>query len=226
MPNPAASPRTDASRPITTASTSTEPIICRRLAPIARMSASSRVRCATMIENVLRIRKMPTNSATAAKPSRTLLKKSNPCLMSDAVASCSSLAVAQRGAQVGAQRVRGDPGRRGHVDRGVDALLAEHQLLRDREGEQHDLGAAEGVAVAGVPEDADEGERLTRLQGQHADLVTDLDAGRLGQGRVDRDLVVGARPAPLPHLDQVVVAGPVAAEAGRAERADHLAVAA
>src|SRR6266508_1546642 len=136
------------------------------------------------------------------------------------------VAVAQRGAQIGAQRVRGDPGRRGHVDRGVDALLAEHQLLRDREGEQHDLGAAEGVAVAGVPEDADEGERLTRLQGQHADLVTDLDAGRLGQGRVDRDLVVGARPAPLPHLDQVVVAGPVAAEAGRAERADHLAVAA
>ena len=67
---PAASPMTEASRPMTTASISTEPITCRRLAPIARISASSRVRCATMIENVLRIRKMPTNSATPAKPSR------------------------------------------------------------------------------------------------------------------------------------------------------------
>ena len=41
-----------------------------RLAPRARISASSRVRCATMMENVLRMRKMPTNSATPAKPIR------------------------------------------------------------------------------------------------------------------------------------------------------------
>ena len=79
-PMPAPSPITDASSPITTASTSTDPIIWRRLAPIARISASSRVRCATMIENVLRIRKMPTNSATPAKPSRMLLKKLEPLL--------------------------------------------------------------------------------------------------------------------------------------------------
>jgi hypothetical protein len=42
---------------------------------MARIRASSRVRCATMIENVLTIRNTPTNSATAAKPSRMLLKK-------------------------------------------------------------------------------------------------------------------------------------------------------
>ena len=50
-------------------------MIWARLAPRARVSASSRIRWATMMEKVLRIRKIPTNRATAAKPSRMLLKK-------------------------------------------------------------------------------------------------------------------------------------------------------
>ena len=92
-PTPAPSPRTEASTPITTASTSTEPIICRRLAPTARIRASSLVRCAMMIENVLRIRKTPTNSATPAKPSRMLLKKPSAVRALPACSSCNCLAV-------------------------------------------------------------------------------------------------------------------------------------
>ena len=52
-PMPATKPSTEARSPITNASTSTDPITCRRLAPTARSSAISRVRWATMIENVL-----------------------------------------------------------------------------------------------------------------------------------------------------------------------------
>ncbi len=69
-PMPAPRPMMDAITPITAASVSTELMTCRRLAPIARIRASSRVRWATMIEKVLRIRNTPTNSATPAKPSR------------------------------------------------------------------------------------------------------------------------------------------------------------
>ena len=72
-PKPAAEPTVEASTPMTTASMSTEPIICRRLPPSARSNASSFVRWATMIENVFRIRKMPTNSATPAKPRKMSL---------------------------------------------------------------------------------------------------------------------------------------------------------
>ena len=48
-------------------------------APSARNSASSLVRCATMIEKVFRIRKVPTTRATAAKTSRKVVMKDSPC---------------------------------------------------------------------------------------------------------------------------------------------------
>ena len=50
---PTATPTADASTPTTTDSPNTCPITWRWLAPIARSSAISRVRCATTIENVL-----------------------------------------------------------------------------------------------------------------------------------------------------------------------------
>ena len=71
---PAASPITDAMMPTTTASSSTEPSTCRLLAPSARSRPFSRVRCATVIENVLKIMNAPTSSATTAKISRKVLK--------------------------------------------------------------------------------------------------------------------------------------------------------
>ena len=42
---------------------------------------ATRVRGAMMIEKVFRMRKVPTNSATPANPSSTLLKKPSPVLM-------------------------------------------------------------------------------------------------------------------------------------------------
>ena len=52
-PRPPSSPRIEASRPITSASSTTERSTWRRVAPSIRSSASSRVRWATVIENVL-----------------------------------------------------------------------------------------------------------------------------------------------------------------------------
>ena len=48
----------------------TEPSICRRDAPIVRSVANSRVRCATVIENVLKMTNAPTKSAMPANASR------------------------------------------------------------------------------------------------------------------------------------------------------------
>ncbi len=70
-PMPTAKPTAEPITPISNASSRTERSTCPRLAPIARSSASSWVRCATMIENVLRMRKMPTSTATRPKPTRT-----------------------------------------------------------------------------------------------------------------------------------------------------------
>ena len=59
----------------TTASSSTEPITWPRLAPIARISASSRVRCATMIENVLRIRKIADEQRHAGEAEQDVVEE-------------------------------------------------------------------------------------------------------------------------------------------------------
>ena len=69
-PRPANSPITEASRPITSASTITEPSTWRRDAPTVRSVANSRVRCATVIDSVLKITNAPTNRAMPAKVSR------------------------------------------------------------------------------------------------------------------------------------------------------------
>ncbi|WSG36129.1 hypothetical protein OHA72_32530 [Dactylosporangium sp. NBC_01737] len=77
-PVPAARPAAEPASPTIAASARTAAASCRRPAPITRSSASSRVRWATRIENVLRIRNAPTNRATQAKPSsRVLVSRSD-----------------------------------------------------------------------------------------------------------------------------------------------------
>ncbi len=68
-PSPAAKPSADATRPTSAASARTERTTGRRVAPIARSSAISRVRRATSIVKVLTIRNVPMNSETTAKSS-------------------------------------------------------------------------------------------------------------------------------------------------------------
>ena len=90
---PAASPSSDATRPTPSASRRTEPRTCRRLAPRARSRACSRVRWATVIENVLKIMNPPTSRAMMAKMSRKLLKNDMALLMALCVSAVIALPV-------------------------------------------------------------------------------------------------------------------------------------
>ena len=60
----------DARSPMTSDSRITEPRTWRRDAPIVRSVANSRVRWATVIENVLKMTNAPTKSAMPANVSR------------------------------------------------------------------------------------------------------------------------------------------------------------
>jgi hypothetical protein len=68
--SPPIRPTIEASRPITSASSATEPSSWRRDAPIVRSVANSRMRCATVIDSVLKMTNAPTKSATPANESR------------------------------------------------------------------------------------------------------------------------------------------------------------
>ncbi len=63
-------PVTDASAPITSASTITESRTCRRDAPIVRSVANSRTRWATVIDSVLKMTKAPTKRAMMPNASK------------------------------------------------------------------------------------------------------------------------------------------------------------
>jgi hypothetical protein len=73
-------PSADETNPIRTATT-TEVMTCRPLAPSARNSASSRVRCATMIAKVLKMMKAPTNNDTNAKTRNAVRRNPSPVLI-------------------------------------------------------------------------------------------------------------------------------------------------
>jgi hypothetical protein len=88
-PSPSATPKTEATAPTSSDSSSTDPNTCPREAPSARMSASARVRCPTMIENVFQITKAPVNSAIPAKP-----RKKSVSTDSWLFSCCASLAAA------------------------------------------------------------------------------------------------------------------------------------
>ena len=91
--SPHAMPTTDATTPITSVSTSTERRICPREAPSVRSSANSFVRWATVTEKVLKIRKPPTSSATAANTSSAVRMKPSASERSRACFSACSLPV-------------------------------------------------------------------------------------------------------------------------------------
>ena len=78
-PSAASTPRprpiTEDTSPVMAASPSTERNTWRRFAPTMRSRASSRVRCPTMIENVLKMVNPPTNKEMNAKTSSAVLKK-------------------------------------------------------------------------------------------------------------------------------------------------------
>ncbi len=84
-PRPAKSPVIEASVPMTSDSTKIMFSTWRRLAPSVRSVASSRVRCAIVIEREFAITKLPTKSATPPNASR----KSRRKLMNESVSAAS-----------------------------------------------------------------------------------------------------------------------------------------
>ena len=74
-PMPPASPATEPSSPSISASVPTVARIWLREAPSVRSIPNSRVRCATVIENVLKIWNAPTNSDTPANTSSAIRRK-------------------------------------------------------------------------------------------------------------------------------------------------------
>ena len=72
MPRPRNSPIAEATTPMTSVSSITERSTWRRVAPSVRSVASSRVRCAIVIEIVLKMTNDPTSSAMPPNTSRNL----------------------------------------------------------------------------------------------------------------------------------------------------------
>ena len=88
-PSPRKRPVIEARIPITSASSSTDISTWRRLAPSVRSVASSRVRCAIVIESVFAITKVPTKRATPPNASRkSLMIERKPFVSLVACAAC------------------------------------------------------------------------------------------------------------------------------------------
>ena len=152
-PRPARMPTTEPIRPIVSASSSTELSTWRRVAPSVRSSASSRERCATVIENVLKIRNAPTSTAMNANASRPVVRKERPWRMSSPSLSASCAAVrtwASRRQQRGdlALEVRLRDARAPRHEREVDLAGLVEQRLRGREVEDDERRPAEPGRLA------------------------------------------------------------------------------
>ena len=88
---PQNSPTIAATRPVMKPSSNTERLTCLRDAPSVRSVASSRTRCATVIDSVLKITNDPTTSEIAAKASRKYLMIASPSFVSlESAAPCSA----------------------------------------------------------------------------------------------------------------------------------------
>ena len=145
-------PTTDATTPITRASTMTEPRTCRFVAPIVRSVANSRVRCAIVIDSELAMTNAPTKSAIPPNASRnprrnemnSLVSAESAAACADPVLTCAhpaggsprSGARAQRPGRRASPRPRsrpaGLPCRRGAALSGGRSLRASRRRSSDR----------------------------------------------------------------------------------------------
>ena len=205
-PSPARMPTTEPITPIVSASSSTELSTWRRVAPSVRSSASSRERCATVIENVLKIRNAPTSTAMNANASRPVVRNARPSRMSSPSLSASCAAVrtcAVGGSSDAIWRWRlalADAVAAGD-EREVDLALLVEQLLGGREVEDDEGGPAEPGRLADGGE-ADELEGALRRGRGDRDLVAELEVLLVGGGGVERDLVLALRRAALGEADR------------------------
>ena len=207
------------------------PSTWRRVAPIVRSVASSRVRWAIVIESVFAITNEPTKSAIEPEREQELLQEreergrvaSRLVFAWAAPVRPARSAAGRRGSRIAAA----ESGRvRLRRDRDlVELALLVEQALGGREVEDGERGAADRRDGA-EPDDARRSEGTDRPLRLHADRVTDgevlLACGRL----VDRDLVA-VRPVALGQSQRVerrVALRDAEAEVGRAAEDDRLAV--
>ena len=198
-PSPATMPTIEPMTPIVSASSSTELSTWRREAPSVRSSASSRERCATVIENVLKIRNAPTRTAMNAKASRPVVRKERPSRMSSPSSSASCAAV--RTCAVGGSSEATLRCSSACVTPSRPATYAKSTLpglpnsaLGGREIEDDEGGPAEPGRLADRGE-ADELERPLRRGRGDRHLVAELEVLLVGGGRVERDLALAAAAA-------------------------------
>ncbi len=198
-PKPAARPVAEASRPMASASSSTEPRIWRRVAPTIRSRPNSRARWATVIESVLKIVNAPTKIATKPNTSSTVRMIEMNCsrpFEREAVVVPRGLHLSAAGhgggdglADVGAR----DAFTTGDEDRVVVTRLAE-QRLRGAQVEHGGGRRAQRLdgAEAG---DAHDGVPASGARSGHAHVRADRVVLAVGRGGVDHDLVGRGRPA-------------------------------
>ena len=194
-------PTSEPSRPMVSASSSTELSTWRRVAPSVRSSASSRARWATVIENVLKIRKAPTSTAMNANASRPVVRNVRPSRMSSPAlsASCAAVRTCAVGGRIEAtlrwSSLSETPGLPATNAKSTLSRLSNSAcaVVRSKTTTVAPPSPADWPSVASP----DELERLLRAAGGDGHGVADLVALLVGRRDVDGDLVRPARRAPL-----------------------------
>ena len=196
---PATSPIAEATSPMPSASSSTAPSTWRRLAPIARSSAFSRVRWATVMKNVLKMMNPPTNRATRANTSMKVLKNDRPSRMASWF---SSVTVAPVTASTPPGRTASRRSTSSCCDTPSSPAIEmlsnlpglAHVALRRLGGEHRERGATRGIGAADAG-DAGDGHVERRPLHEHGRPVADGVAGVVGDALVQDDVVarLGAR---------------------------------
>ena len=177
-------------------------------APSVRSIPNSRVRWATVIENVLKIRKAPTKTEMPAKTSRKVVRKPKPSLMSAGLLG----GVLGPGLRLG--RPRQDRVERASRARsGVTPSAASTSMLSSSPSlpviacASGSVKSAKLAPPSGTPgaEPADPRERvlLGAADAADRDLLADLVALLVGGDRVDADLVGGRRGGALDPGERV-----------------------
>ena len=198
--SPRKRPTIEARTPTTTDSRRIDLRTCRREAPTVRRVASSRVRCAIVIESEFAITKAPTKSAMPPKERRNVRRKRDELVRVLRVvlrllgAGPHLSVLGEDGpellARAACRRPRCSPRRRSRR-----ASRPGEDLLRGREVEAGKRGAADRRDRAEF-HDARDAEVLDRAAALNADGVADLESLLVGGRAVDHHLVSRAATHP------------------------------
>ncbi len=210
-PRPTKIPTTEARVPITNASTTIENRTWRRDAPSVRSVASSRVRCAIVIDSVFAITNAPTKSAIAPNASRKYWRKLRKPFVS--FVSCFACAWPVLHLRVGGQDRRISATSCAGVTPGFacDADLVElpdslEEPLRGRQVEHRERRAAEARRAAEVHDAGDRGcGSPARLP--ETPIVSPTLKSFLRAVAWSIAISFGARPLPVDELERVEASG-------------------